>query len=227
MVELTVPFWLTSAILPETETVSEWLRSQRVQPRWIDEVVCMTYTQDGNDSIVPNLAVDALQFIWPIGTHSEQYFLQSACREISVKDRRLILLLSKQREQTATVLLASPETVGMYNLMPLAYVEGLISTHLPSPNIEFFEFIDSTLLAKGKKVNQVKQLWVQTDDKRPTKTETPFASAAWVKTEREKAGSLAGCHGVVQALIQKNQSNGLAIEVDAYRQLFATWIERV
>ena len=228
MAELTIPFWLTSSVLADSQSINDWLKSERVQPRWIDEVIRITDNGAEDSLIVSGIGVGVPQINWASRLYSEHLFLQAACREIEVGERRLILLLSDSGGQRAGVLLASPSAVGMYNLMPQAYLEELFSLRLPDADAQVLEILSSELLKKERKAAQVKALLlVQAQAKRPVKAETDFSGAAWVKPVNPAAGSLSACHDLVQALMGKKQANGLAVEVAADRQLFATWIERI
>jgi len=228
MVEMTVPFWLASTVLPESTTINAWLKTQGVQPRWIDEVIRLVETGTENDLGLVGLEATVPEFYWTRDQTNEQLIFQAACREIAVDDRNLILLLSSQARQTTAVLLASPPAVGMYNLMPLAYVEEQLSLRIPSADAAILPILETALLKKQKKVSQVKELLlVQAAGKRPVKAETAFASAGWVKPQNPVAGALNACHELVQVLVQKKLANGLAVELAAAQQLFATWIECV
>lgn len=228
MTEMTIPFWLASAVLPRSETVTGWLKSQRLQPRWIDEVIRLTESGPENDLDLIGLEPNVPEFRWNSDQVNEQFIFHAACREVAVDDRNLILLLSGQSRQTTAVLLASPAAVGMYNLIPEAYVEELISLRLPGTEVELFPILESALLKKQRKPAQLKAIClVNAAGKRPVKAETAFASAGWVKPQNPAAGALAACHELVGALAQKELTNGLAAEVTAAGQLFATWIERV
>jgi hypothetical protein len=227
MTELTIPFWLASSVLVEGQTVNGWLHSQRVQARWIDEVIQIR-DSGAEQSVVTGISADVLQVEW-VDTHiSDQYFVHSACREIEVGDRRLILLLSCHKNTSTVVLLAAPAAVGMYNLLPLVYMEELFEFNCPVNNPDVLAFLDIAIQKKQKKTSSLKALgFIQSSGKRPVKAETAFANAAWVKLPEEISGSLAACHEMVQVLTQKQQSNGLTVEVSANQVLFATWMERV
>jgi hypothetical protein len=228
MVELTVPFWLTSAVLADDQSVNDWLKSQRIQARWIDEIVRISGSGSEGALAVDGIGESVSQLLWPRELYSESLYFQSACREIAVDDRRMILLLADSGQQRTAVLLAAPAAVGMYNLMPQAYVEEFMAPRLSADAGELMTWLDSFLLKHEKKPTQVKELLlVQSIGRRPVKAETAFSAAGWVKTANAQAGALSACHDLVQALLTRQQSNGLAVEVAADRQLFINWIERV
>jgi hypothetical protein len=228
MVELTTPFWLASTVLTETQTVNDWLKSQRIQPRWIDEVIRICNPAGAEALAVTGINEDVPQLQWPGGLYSESHYLQTACREIAVTNRQMILLLSDSGHQRTAVILAAPAAVGMYNLLPQTYVEELSSSRLPEVEADLLSSLDQILLKKQKKTVQVKELLlIQPSGKRPVKSETTFSSAGWVKETNPDAGTMAACHNLVQTLLKKQQSNGLAVDMTADRQLYLIWIERV
>ena len=228
MVEMTLPFWLDSTVLSATETVNAWLKTRHFQPRWIDEVIYIEETGSELEVDLTGIEPNVPEFHWTWSQTNEQLIFQAACREIAVDDRNLILLLSSQAQQTTVVLLASPAAVGMYNLMPMAYVEDLIGLRISSGQAEVFKALEAALLKRQRKPVQLKQLLLVSENgKRPVKAETPFASAGWVKSQNPAAGALTACHELIGTLVQKLQTNGLAVELTTAGQLFATWIERV
>jgi hypothetical protein len=228
MVELTIPFWLASGVLSETESINSWLKTQKVQPRWIDEVIRFTQPGLENEIVLTGIEPSALQFNWSASQLSDYQLLQAACREITMGDRSLALLLSCRNHQRTAVLLAAPAAVGMYNLVPLAYVEESFTLQIPSSDMDLLAALEIAIIKKGKKAEQLKELlWLQNEGKRPVKSNTAFVSAQWLNLQSRPAGILPACHELVQALLQKKQVNGLAVEVDASQHLFATWIEHI
>jgi hypothetical protein len=204
MVELTIPFWFASCVLSETESINSWLKTQKVQPRWIDEVIRVTEPGLESGFALTGIESSALQFGWSAGQFSDHKLLQAACREIA------------------------PTAVGMYNLVPLAYVEELFTLQIPSSDMDLLAALEIAIIKKGKKAEQLKELlWLQNEGKRPVKSNTAFTAAQWVSLQGRPAGILPACHELVQVLLQKKQVNGLAVEVDASQHLFATWIERI
>jgi hypothetical protein len=228
MVELTIPFWFASCVLSETESINSWLKTQKVQPRWIDEVIRVTEPGLESGFALTGIESSALQFGWSAGQFSDHKLLQAACREIAMGERSLALLLSCRNHQRTAVLLAAPTAVGMYNLVPLAYVEELFTLQIPSSDMDLLAALEIAIIKKGKKAEQLKELlWLQNEGKRPVKSNTAFTAAQWVSLQGRPAGILPACHELVQVLLQKKQVNGLAVEVDASQHLFATWIERI
>ena len=227
MTELTTPFWLASAVLTGGQTVNDWLRSQRVQARWIDEVIQIR-DASMERSVVAGISADVPQMDWADTQISEQYFIHTACREIATGERRLILLLSKKEKFSTALLLAAPAAVGMYNLMPLAYLEELFEFVVPANDADVLTLLDSALEKKQRKASSLKAFgFLQASGKRPVKADTAFANSLWVKPTEGTSGSLAACHEMAQILTQKRLSSGLSVEVAANQILFATWMERV
>lgn len=226
MTEITIPFWLASAVLTNDQTVENWLQTQHIRARWIDEVVWIFEGKENSSCSIANLNVEAVQTKWSNPPVSEQYFLHCACREIALGERQLVLLLSIRSQTTTAVLLAGPGAAGMYNLMPQAYIEELFQ--FPGGETALLTRLDQVVAEKKRKSSTIKELSLaRVDGKRPTKTGTPFAGATWVNPQQESLGSLAACHEMVDALIEKQQNIGLAVEETAEHLVFAAWIERV
>jgi len=218
-----MPFWLTSAILSPGETVEGWLTAQHIRPRWIDEIIQIDADAGKETLSISGIVAEVPWLHSRAGQVSEHFVLQGACREIAVGDRRMILLISLP----AVVLLVAPAAVGMYNLFPQAYVEEFFNQKRAAADVPVLEYLEALLQKKQRKAAQLDGLLlVQAGGKRPVKAETAFSGAAWVKPP-ELLGALAGCHELVQALLQKKRGDGLAVEVTADQNLWATWIERV
>lgn len=222
MAELTIPFWLASAEIRDGISVNDWLRSRHIQLRWIDELLQITEKKIPVEGIDPSVP----QFIWPAGQITDFYFLQSACREIALGEKRLILILSARHEVTTAVLLAAPAAVGMYNLIPQAYVEDWFYSVLSDP-ANLFDFLERSLVKVQRKPSEVDDLLLLMDGKRPIKTKTNFEHSAWVKPEEVVSGTLQACHELVQRLIGKKHSNGLAVEVTQDKKCYTAWFERI
>lgn len=219
MTEITIPFWLNSKVLTTNDTVESWLQANHIRPRWVDEVIQM-----GEQPVtLADLPTEVPWLRSPMGPIAENSTFQAACREIAVGERHLILLVALP----AIVLLASPGAVGMYNLFPQAYIDGLFCMKANVSTESDWALLETALLKKECKAGQISELlWLQEDGRRPIKAGTAFASATWVKPDPSRT-MLASCHEVVQSLILKKQTNGLVVEIDVENILFATWIERV
>lgn len=226
MTEITLPFWQASAVLNKDQTVENWLQSEHIRARWIDEVVWIIDEGTDTTSSISGLKQDAVQTKWIKPTISEQYFLHGACREIALGERQLVLLLSVRTGHKTAVLLAGPVAAGMYNLMPQAYIEEWFQ--FSGDETALLTHLDQALAGKKRKSSAIKALaLLQADGKRPSKTDTPFAGATWVKMQDPGEGPLAVCHELVTALIEKQQKNGLAVEETTDKAVYATWIERI
>ena len=225
MTDFLTPFWLASSLLEENQSILDWLKTQRIQARWIDEVIFLGAPTDSGQ--IPGVKEEVLLTTWKDPDLSEQYFLHQACRELALNERNLILLVSTRNQIRTVVLLASPGAVGMYNLLPQAYLTDWLQFKVPAESLELLAVIESALERKHKKAPAVKELLlVQSDGKRPVKSGSGFAGAGWVPVVKG-AGMLAQCHSLVAALTEKQQTNGMAVDIDPDRNLFLTWIERV
>jgi hypothetical protein len=226
MTETTIPFWQTSGVLTEEQSINDWLQAQHILPRWLDEVVWI-YENNSTEMIaITGLKPETIQMNWRSPAFSELYFLHCACREIALGERRLVLLISIRVKRVTAVILAAPAAVGMYNLFPEVYIDDLIQSVVPGEDI--MEELDKSLLKKGRKPSSTKLFCLNTPGrKRPSKTGTNFSGAGWVKPEGEDWGTLEACHEVIHSMKTKQQKNGLVAEVTMDQLLFATWFETV
>lgn len=228
MPELILPFWLASATLDSSTSVRDWMRSVRVNPRWLDEIVVTSPSDSLRFDGVEGCPDSALIYRWQGWQHSQHLLLHNACREIIVGDRRLILLISESKTQTTAILLAAPATIGIFNLSPLAYVNAQFSEHLLTSDVNLLAQLEPHLKRAEKKTSQLDTLLIFPGPcKRPVKSQTPFAGATWTKPQPDAEGALAACHEVLSNLITTRHKNGLALEVETGLNLYASWIERI
>jgi hypothetical protein len=223
MTELTIPFWLTSGWIARRAELPAWLKSQHIQPRWIDEEIIVSSTPAAEEPISPTVFF----FKWPREVGVESLFLQQAAREIAAGDRRMILLSVIHPQGCRVVLLGSPAAVGMYNLMPQAYLTDWLALPPAAEEVPILSVLETMWTKRTKKPAQVKCLSLLLPGKRPTKAETVFKNAAWVKPEQPAEGGIGAAHALVQALLEKKQGNALLAEFDERQQLFSCWIEGV
>ena len=228
MAELTVPFWLASSTFEASASVGDWMRTVRVNPRWLDEIVVISTSDTLRFQGIEGCPDSTIIYRW-VGWHrSEHLLLHNACREVIIGDRRLILLLSESKTTTTAVLLSAPAMVGIYNLNPLAYVDAHFSTSLHDVEVNLLETLAPLLAKIEKKPSQVDTLLISPGPcKRPVKTQTEFAGATWTKPQPEAEGALAACHEVLNTLIPSKHKNGLALEVEPHLDMYATWIEKI
>jgi hypothetical protein len=229
MAESIQPFWLASARLTSPAELSDWMRSVRIQPRWLDEVILFSPEQEF--AIPPLQELDETVMVtrhFPWHT-SQLSILHDACRKINSGDRGMILILSVSAQATTAIILCSPSKTGMYNMMPLAYMDVRLALHLPTMNIDILETIARELAATEKSASQLHYLaFTSATLKRPVKSASPFSGAAWVKSEPgAEASALAACHDLVTQLATTKKKHGLAFEIDTESNLYASWIEMV
>jgi len=227
MAEITQPFWLASATLDASASVADWLRSVRVQPRWLEEIVVFSSAQIRFDKI-EGCRPSTLVYRWPDWQISQHLLLHQACREISLGERRLILLLAEAPTSTTVLLLGAPAAVGLYNLDPLASAAPFLSEHLENADVNLLEEIEPRLKKLDKKPSELNTMLISPGPcKKPVKSQTPFAPATWTKSLSNNEQAFESCQNVLAALTQTGKKNGLALEVDMDLNLYATWIERL
>jgi hypothetical protein len=226
MTETTIPFWQTSGVLTEEQSINDWLQAQHILPRWLDEVVWIYENNSPVMTAITGLKPETIQMNWKNPAVSELYFLHCACREITLGERRLVLLVSVCAKRVTAVVLAAPAAVGMYNLFPEVYVDELVQSTVSGE--DFLEALDNSLSKMGRKSSSMKLFCLNTPGrKRPSKTGTNFSGAGWVKPEGDYWGTLEACHEVIHSMKTKQQKNGMVAEVTMDQILFATWFETV
>lgn len=223
MTELTVPFWLAGGWVADRSQLPDWLKSQHIQPRWIDEEIFLSSQAEPAAPLI----TPALFFQWPRALAAESQVLQQAAREIAGGERRMILLSVLHPEGCRLVVLCSPAAVGMYNLMPLAYVTDWLALPSAAQDSPVLSLLETVWARRERKVAQVKGLSLLQPGKRPVKGETAFKSAAWISPEHPAEEGIGAAQALVEALIAKKQGNALLAEYDERQQLFSCWIEAV
>lgn len=228
MAELTTPFLLAGASLEPNASLSDWLRSVHIQPRWLDEVVVVSpyvsLRSTGLAEAKPNL----LTYRWPGWKQSQHFLLQQACREIGCGERRLILLLSESEAVTTALVLAAPAAIGIYNQIPLAYLDAWFALHIENTGASLFDALSEPLKKAEKKPQQLHTLFLTAGRmKKPVKSGTDYASATWTKPTSEPANAISACLDVLNTLTSSGKKNGLAVEVDDSPNLYGVWIERL
>lgn len=229
MADLPPAFWLASARLDSASEVTGWLKSVHVQPRWLDEVVIVSEEPVTSTLDLPGLEGSTLVTHFDGWTKSQQPLLHDACRKTSIGEKEIVLIISQTADAASVALVCSPVVVGRYNLIPAAYLEDRLSFHLPDPNADLLETVQARLIKSGRSASEQNLLAFQTcSGKRPVKSATPFAGAAWLNREPgADRNAIAVTNDLVAALSNGKKKNGLIIEIDSDHDLFATWVEAV
>ncbi len=228
MAELTQPFLLAGTILNTDASITDWLRTVHIQPRWLDEMIVVSSTSDLHLKELNGLPTTSLIYRWTEWHQSELYFLHQACREIRTGEKRMILLVSESTEATSALVLSSPAAIGIYNQIPLAYLDNQFSQHLENPNQDLLSTLESILEKADKKPQLLDSLSIDPGkQKRPVKNKTAFESATWTKSTNLRSGTISACLDVLNSLIDNKKKNGLVAEMDSAQNLYGIWIERL
>ena len=229
MADLAPAFWLASARLDSASEIAGWLKSVHVQPRWLDEVVMISDEPAAPILDLPGLEGSTLVTRFNAWTKSQQPLLHDTCRKTANGEKEIILVISRTAEAASAALVCSPVVVGRYNLIPAAYLEDRLSFHLPEQKADLLETVLSKLVKSGRSAAELNLLAFQSStSKRPVKSATPFAGAAWLNREPgADRNTLAVTHDLVTALSIGKKKNGLIVEIDSDDDLFATWVEAV
>jgi hypothetical protein len=228
MAELTQPFLLAGKRLSNGDSIPDWLRAEHIQTRWLDECILLSESSEFLCSELPGLPPSSLTYRWPGWKQSQQYFLHQACREISTGEQRMILLVNESSTFSEAMVISSPAAIGMYNQIPLAYLEIPFAQHLDQTNLYILPLIESILLKAEKKPQDLNTLLIQPGKmKKPVKKDTSFESASWTKPKDAPFSTITACLDVVDSLAVLKKKNGLVVEVDAAENLYGLWIERL
>lgn len=228
MPELIQPFILAAGTLAEDSTLETWLKTTQVQPRWLDEIVVVSFSAELRFNHLPGADAGTLVYTWPAWQRSEHYLIQQASREIATGERRLILLVSEGENSTSALLLAAPAVIGYYNQLPQAYLQHLFVTHPSAQEIDLLAETATQIQAADRKPEEIHALSLSVfNQKKPGKSGTPFESAGWVKSASGQPGAIAAMGDTLASLAPGKKKNGLVLELDGERNLYGIWIEKV
>lgn len=228
MPELIQPFMLAAGTLNESSALESWLKSMQVQPRWLDEIIVVSSSDQISFNGLAGADAATLVYCWPSWQRSEHYLIQQASREIATGERRLILLVSECETASSVLLLAAPAVIGYYNQLPQAYLQHLFVTHLTDAEPDLLTETAKQIQSAGRKPEEIHMLWLNPGkQKKPGKSGTPFESAGWVKSASGQSGPIAAMGDTLLSLSPAKKKNGLVVELDDENALYGIWIEKV
>ncbi len=228
MPELTQPFLLAAAHIPQDQSLDSWLKSLHIQPRWLDEIIVLSADAHLRFTDLPGADAAVLLYPWPNWQRSELFAVQQSFREIATGERRLILLISEAERTSSVLLLAAPAVIGYYNQVPQAYLNHLFVQHLSATENDLLALLENQLTSAGRKPEELHTLSLQAKtQKRPGKSGSRFASATWAKSATPESGALAALVDVIHSLNQTHKKNGLVADLDSEGNLYGVWVERV
>lgn len=229
MADLSPAFWLASARLDSLSALEGWLKSIHVQPRWLDEILLISSEASIPSPDLAGLEQTTLISRFPAWMRSQQPLIHDASRKAANGEKDIILLIAQGEVGFTAALISSPAVIGRYNLIPQAYLEYRLSFHLNDKDEALLELIQTALQKNGKSAAALNLFAFHSQrSKRPVKSATPFAGAAWLNQEEGvDRSALSMMHDLATALAASKKKNGLVVEIDAENDLFSTWLEAV
>lgn len=229
MADLSPAFWLASVRLDSLSALEGWLKSIHVQPRWLDEILLISSEASIPSPDLAGLEQTTLISRFPAWMRSQQPLIHDASRKAANGEKDIILLIAQGEVGFTAALISSPAVIGRYNLIPQAYLEYRLSFHLNDKDEALLELIQTALQKNGKSAAALNLFAFHSQrSKRPVKSATPFAGAAWLNQEEGvDRSALSMMHDLATALAASKKKNGLVVEIDAENDLFSTWLEAV
>jgi hypothetical protein len=114
-------FWITGFEIKDTQSsLLKGLESAGIRPSWIELAHSIMDPADQPSEGVWN----EFQFVyhWQPQSILGDFVLHDACRSLAAREQNLILLVEKEGDSFECTLLASPQAVGRFNLMPHAHI---------------------------------------------------------------------------------------------------------
>ena len=114
-------FWITGSDLSESQpTLAAALNHIGVLPGWV-EVAHLIADQI---ELAREIASGAfpITFLWPLHAGQSGFILHDVCRSLLIREQNLALLAEKDQDVVHFALMASPQALGRYNLMPHAHI---------------------------------------------------------------------------------------------------------
>ena len=114
-------FWITGSDLSESQpTLAAAINQVGVLPSWV-EVAHLIADQVEQAREIASGAFP-ITFLWPRHASQSGFILHDVCRSLLIREQNLTLLAEKDQDAAHFVLLASPQALGRYNLMPHAHI---------------------------------------------------------------------------------------------------------
>ncbi len=114
-------FWITGSDLSESQpTLAAALNNVGVLPGWVETAHMIADQIDQARAIAAGAF--PITFLWPRHSGQTGFVLHDVCRSLLIREQNLALLAEQDQEAIHYALLASPQALGRYNLMPHAHI---------------------------------------------------------------------------------------------------------
>ncbi len=209
-------FWVMGSDLSESQaTLPEVLAAGGVLPSWVEIAHVISDDENGLAKIA---AVSfPITYHWSRGSAQPGFIFHDVLRLLLIREKNLALLAEKDQASLHFVLLASPQAVGRYNLMPHAHITAWWT--LPPLAISA---LPQKLDKSGFDPEQVK--WVTGENGLGQKAIETFPAARPVEGVPESIIGKLNC--LIHQLDRTRSSHGLLLSGSPSAPLLATLIER-
>lgn len=209
-------FWITGSDLSESlPTLAAALNQARILPGWVE----VAHLAADNLEEAREIAAGAfpITFLWPRHAGQSGFVLHDVCRSLLIREQNLALMAEKDQNAVHFALLASPQALGRFNLMPHAHIAAWWT--LPPSAL-------SVLPQKLEKSGFDPELvrWISGEGGLGQNAILPFPAAQAVE---EGPDSLLGkLNFLIRRLDETKCSHGLLLSGLAGAPLLATLVER-
>ncbi len=209
-------FWIMGSDLGENQSsLPETLAAGGVLPNWVEIAHLIADSlQEAGGIASANFPIT---YLWSHQSAQPGFILHDVLRLLLIREKNMALLVEKDPSAIHFALLASPQAVGRYNLMPHAHVTAWWT--LPSLAVKA---LPQKLDKSGFDPELVK--WVIGENGLGEKAIEIFPAARAV--EQPPASVISKLNCLIHQLDQTRSSHGLLLTGSAENPLLATLIER-
>ncbi len=209
-------FWIMGADLGANQpSLSEMLAAGGVLPNWVEIAHLIAGSPQEAGEIAPGRFT--ITYHWSRQTAQPGFILHDVLRLLLIREKNMALLAEKDESAVHFAIMASPQAVGRYNLMPHAHVTAWWT--LPPLAVNA---LPQKLDKSGFDPELVK--WVVGENGLVEKAVEIFPAARPV--EQPPASIISKLNCLIHQLDQTRSSHGLLLTGTADDPLLATLIER-
>ncbi len=209
-------FWVKGADLSEGHPpLQDVLAASGILSNWIEIVHLIAESPDVARAIAPGIF--PITYHWSCGGAEPGFILHDVLRLLLIREKNLALLAENERAVVHYALLASPQAVGRYNLMPHAHVTAWWT--LPSLALTA---LPQKLDKSGFDPALVK--WIAGENGLAEQAIATFPEARPLEQPPESIIGKLNC--LIRQLDLSRSSHGLLLTGSADTPLLATLVER-
>ena len=209
-------FWVLGSDLGESQpSLAEVIAAAGILPSWIEIAHLIAETPDQAREIAPGIF--PITYHWSREDAQPGFIFHDVLRLLLIREKNLALLAEKDQAAVHFVLLASPQALGRYNLMPHAHVTAWWT--LPPLALSA---LPQKLDKSGFDPELVK--WVIGENGLGQQAITTFPAARPIEQVPDSIIGKLNC--LIHQLDQTKSSHGLLLTGSAGTPLLATLVER-